>query len=81
MTSTGNLISLWEIEASKLEESSMCNQTSLGKFGLAVRPWGAQSLRQLDLGSLGPQDCASLVLTASPIFPRVIVLDSSNLLT
>ena len=50
-------------------------------FCLAVRPLGAQSLRQFDLGSLGPQDCAPLVLTASPIFPRVIVLDLSNLLT
>ena len=47
MTSTGNLISLWEIEASKLEESSMCNQTSLGKFGLVVRA------RQFDLGNRG----------------------------
>ena len=53
MTSTGNLISLWEIEASKLEESSMCNQTSLGKFGLAVRPRGAPSRGQFDRGNRG----------------------------
>ena len=71
-----------EIQAKHWIRRVQCNQISLGKFGLAVRPRGAQSHAQSYCPRDCAWDCAPWGLTAGPNCPWAVLvaLDKSYLL-